>query len=436
MKVDERPISTIKPYDKNPRLNDGAVDAVARSIEEFGFRQPIVVDYEGVIIVGHTRWKAAKKLDMLTVPVHVVCDMSPERIKAYRIADNKLGELATWDTPLLASELTDLQASSIDLELLGFSVDEVATIVGPEEGLVDADCIPEPPAEAETKPGDLIVLGDHRLYCGDSADELDVNRLLCKTSDTFLGGLPAFVSQYELRPVHLVNTDPPYNVRVEPTKGLRDSRGKQGRNARVGHIEHRSNAAPTRRLVGDFVSDVDFDQMLRAWFGNIARVLEPGRAFYVWGGYSNVNNYPPALRACDLCVSQIIVWDKRWPTFGARKDFMGAHESCYYGWRVGAAHVFLGPANATDVWSVKKVAPQSMVHLTEKPVELAIRAIQYSSRVGETVLDLFGGSGSTLIAAEMTGRQACLMEIDPLYCDVIAQRWKTFTGRKAKRFRS
>jgi DNA modification methylase len=161
-------------------------------------------------------------------------------------------------------------------------------------------------------------------------------------------------------------------------------------------------------------------------------VLAPGRGFYIWGGYANCANYPSFLKKHELYFSQAIIWVKQHPVL-TRKDFMGNHEWCFYGWHAGAAHKFYGPNNVADVWSVKKVNPQSMVHLTEKPVELAVRAIQYSSLAGENVLDLFGGSGSTLIAAEQTGRRAFLMELDPPYCDVIVQRWEKFTGKKAQR---
>jgi DNA modification methylase len=161
-------------------------------------------------------------------------------------------------------------------------------------------------------------------------------------------------------------------------------------------------------------------------------VLQPGRAFYIWGGYSNLGNFPPVLKAHQLYFSQGIIWVKEHPVL-TRKDYMGNFEIGYYGWREGAAHQFFGPNNAVDVWSVKKVNPQSMVHLTEKPVELATRAMQYSSRPGENVLDLFGGSGCTLIAAEQMGRKALLMELDPLYCDVIVSRFERFTGKKAQR---
>jgi len=191
--------------------------------------------------------------------------------------------------------------------------------------------------------------------------------------------------------------------------------------------------AKDRPLINDYLSDEKFDALLRAWFGNIARVLDPGRAFYIWGGYANCANYPPALKESELYFSQSIIWVKQHPVL-TRKDFMGDHEWCFYGWREGKAHVWLGPTNATDTWQVKKVNPQSMVHLTEKPVELAVRALQYSSRPGENIKDLFGGSGSTLIGAEQTGRKSFLMELDPLYCDVIVERWQNFTGKKAERF--
>lgn len=190
--------------------------------------------------------------------------------------------------------------------------------------------------------------------------------------------------------------------------------------------------AKDRPLKNDFVSEEEFERLLYAWFGNLARVLLPARSFYIWGGYANCVNYPPVLKATSLYFSQAIIWDKMHPVL-TRKDFMGAHEWCFYGWREGAAHQFFGPNNATDLWSIKKVNPLNMVHLTEKPAELAARAIEYSSKPGENIRDLFGGSGSTLIAAEQTGRRAFVMELDPLYTDVIIQRFESFTGQKAQR---
>jgi DNA modification methylase len=429
MKIELRKIDDVTPYDKNPRVNDDAVDVVAGSLREFGFRQPIVVDTAGVIVVGHTRWKAAKKLGLEKIPVHVATDLTPEQIKAYRIADNQTATIAEWDYDLLPIELSELQACNYDLGLLGFDDDELLKILNPEvkDGQCDPDDVPAPPDEATTKPGDLWILGEHRLLCGDSSKPADVDRLL--------GGVT----------IHLVNTDPPYNVKVEPRSnnaiaaGLSSFAGTKHHQS-LDLARHPSKAKPTqnklrakdRPLANDFVSDEEFDRLLDAWFGNMARVLEPGRGFYIWGGYANCANYPPVLKKCELYFSQAIIWVKEHPVL-TRKDFMGNHEWCFYGWREGAAHLFLGPNNAVDVWSIKKVNPQSMVHLTEKPVELAVRAMQYSSRPGEHVLDLFGGSGSTLIGAEQAGRKAFLIELDPLYCDVIVQRWEKFTGRKAER---
>ena len=424
MKIELWPISRIKPYSNNPRLNDEAVDAVAASLREFGFRQPIVVDADSVIIVGHTRWKAAQKLGLEQVPVHVATDLTAEQIKAYRIADNQTATLAEWDYELLPVELADLQAANFDLGLLGFEPDELAKLMGGElqEGLCDPDEVPAPPDEAVTQPGDLWILGEHRLYCGDSSKPEDVDRLLD-------GAM-----------MHLVNTDPPYNVKVEPRSnnaiaaGLSSFQGTKHHQA-LDLARHPGKSKPTQKklrakdrpLANDFVSDEAFDKLLMAWFGNMARVLEPGRGFYAWGGYANLGNYPPALKACGLYFSQGIVWDKQHPVL-TRKDFMGCFEIAFYGWKEGAAHQFFGPNNAPDLWHVKKVNPQSMIHLTEKPVELAVRAMQYSSRTGENVLDLFGGSGSTLIGAQQTGRRAFLMELDRLYCDVIVDRFQRFTG--------
>ena len=429
MKVELRATDKIVPYDRNPRQNDAAVDVVAESIQQFGFRQPIVVDGEGVIVCGHTRWKAAQKLGLEKVPVHVAKELTPEQIKAFRIADNKTHELSSWQMDLLQIELSDLKALEFDITKLGFDADELAQLLdgGVKDGLCDPDAIPAPPDKAITQPGDLWLLGDHKLLCGDSANAGDVDRLL------------------DGAPIHLVNTDPPYNVRVEPRSnnaiaaGLSSFTGTthhQGfdaaRRPGVAKATHKKLRPKDRPLENDFLSDADFEKLLHAWFGNIARVLMPGRAFYIWGGYANCGNYPPVLKECGLYFSQSIIWDKQHPVL-TRKDFMGAHEWCFYGWLEGAAHVFLGPNNATDLWQVKKVNPQSMIHLTEKPVELAVRAMQYSSRSGENVLDLFGGSGSTLIAAEQTGRKAFLMELDPLYADVIVQRYEKFTGKKAER---
>jgi DNA modification methylase len=429
MQIEMWSINRVKPYAQNPRINDDAVAAVAASIKEFGWRQPIVVDGDGVIICGHTRYKAAQFLGLTEVPVHIATDLTPAQIRAYRIADNQTSALAEWNYDLLPLELTELQNMDFDLGLLGFGEDELAKIMNPivADGECDPDEVPEPPDAATTQPGDLWLLGNHRLYCGDSSKPEDLDRLLAS------------------EPVHLINSDPPYGVKVEPRSNNAISAGLSSFQGTTHHqsldvARHPGKSKPTQKklrakdrpLKNDFLTDAEFDQMLDAWFGNFARVLLPGRGFYIWGGYANLGNYPPFLKKHGLYFSQGIVWDKQHPVL-TRKDFMGAFEIAFYGWREGAAHVYLGPNNATDLWHVKKVNPQSMVHLTEKPVELAVRAMQYSSRPGENVLDLFGGSGSTLIAAEQTGRKAFLMELDVLYCDVIVQRFEKFTGQKSER---
>jgi DNA modification methylase len=302
-------------------------------------------------------------------------------------------------------------------------IDELLASLGDIDIEIEQDEVPEALAEATTRPGDLWILGRHRLLCGDSSSPEALDRLLAG------------------EPVHLVNTDPPYNVKVEPRSNNAIAAGLSSfgptHHQKLDLARHPKKSKPTgpmrakdRPLQNDFVSDEEFAKMLRAWFGNASRVLLPGRGFYIWGGYANCANYPSALAEAGLYFSQSIIWVKEHPVL-TRKDFMGNHEWCFYGWREGAAHQWLGPTNANDVWSVKKLNHTATVHLTEKPVELAARAIQFSSRKGENVLDLFGGSGSTMAAAEQTGRRSFLMEIDGPYCDVIVERFQRLTGQKA-----
>jgi len=436
--VELRNIDEIKPYERNPRVNDNAVEAVAASLKEFGFKQPIVVDTGGVIIVGHTRWKAAKALGLAKVPVHVAKDLTPEQVKAYRIADNRTGDIATWDFEILPIELNELREAGVDLAVLAFDEEELGKLLtegaGVKEALTDPDDVPEPPDEAVTQPGDIWLLGGgpaaHRLMCGDSGSEADVDLLLDGAT------------------IDLLATDPPYNVKLEPrsNKACLAGNSSFGDPEKIKATMHHQamdeaihgHRKPTtkkmrpkdRPLENDFVSDEDFQRMLLAWFGNASRVLKPGGSFYVWGGYANLANYPPALKACGLYFSQAIIWHKLHPVL-TRKDFLGAFEIAYYGWKEGAGHHFYGPNNIPDLWEIKKISPQRMEHLTQKPVELSARALQFSTVPGESVLDLFGGSGSTLIAAEQTGRRAYLMELDGCYSDLIVDRWQRFTGRQA-----
>jgi DNA modification methylase len=327
---------------------------------------------------------------------------------------------------VLARLLEELKKEGA-LEGVGYSEGDLdallAELADANLGEYEEDQAPAPLDDAVSARGDVWRLGDHRLMCGDSANRADLERLLAGAR------------------IQLVNTDPPYNVKVEPRSNNAIAAGLSSFQAthhqRFDAARNPAAAKSTgkmrpkdRPLQNDFLSDEDFERLLLAWFGNLAFAMEPGAAFYIWGGYANVANYPPALKASGLYGSQTIIWNKLHPVL-TRKDFMGAHEWCWYGWKEGAGHHFYGPNNITDLWEVQKVNPQSMVHLTEKPVELAIRAIEYSSKRSENVLDLFGGSGSTLMACEHTGRRGFLMEIDPAYCDVILKRWEKKTGKAA-----
>jgi hypothetical protein len=298
MKIEMRKLSEIRPFENNPRINDAAVDAVATSIREFGFRQPLVVDELNVIVVGHTRYKAAMKLGLEEVPVHVAVGLTPAQIKAYRIADNQTNRLSEWDQDRLVVELMELQKLDFDLDLTGFTAEDLSSFLSPPnpEGQTDPDDVPEPPDEAITMSGDLWTLGSHRLLCGDSSKPEDVDRLL--------GG----------QPVHLVNTDPPYGVKVEPRSKNAIAAGLSSfetqHHKRFDVKRHSEKRQPTTRkmrpkdrpLANDFLSEEEFARMLQAWFGNLARVLLPGRAFFLWGGYSNISNYPPVLKATNrLC---------------------------------------------------------------------------------------------------------------------------------------
>jgi hypothetical protein len=265
MKIELRNVADILPYDRNPRLNNAAVNAVARSIQEFGFRQPLVVDPEGMLVVGHTRLLAAGRLCLEKVPVHVATDLTPEQIRAYRIADNQTSNLAEWDYDLLSDELAELDLSNFDLSLLGFSGDELNEIRGEEvaDGLVDPDDIPAPPDGAITQPGDLWLLGKHRLLCADSSKPEEVDRLLDGKS------------------VHLVNTDPPFNVRVEPRSNNAIAAGLSSFQGASHHqgldlARHPGKSKPTQKklrakdrpLANDFVIDAAFNQLLAAWWNS------------------------------------------------------------------------------------------------------------------------------------------------------------------------
>ena len=419
------PLDAIHPDPANARLHpERNVAAIKASLSRFQQVEPLVVQRSTQrLIAGHGRVEAMRALGWTEADI-VEVDVDDTTAAALGIALNRSAESATWDVEALIRTIESIK-DDFPLGDLGFDQKELDALVAdiaPVE--VVQDEVPAPPDAATTRTGDVWQLGRHRLLCGDSASADDVDRLLARA------------------PVHLLNCDPPYNVKVEPRSNNAIAAGLSSftnthhqsldlaRRPGAATPTHTQLRAKDRPLENDFVSDEEFARLLRAWFGNAARVLAPGRAFYIWGGYSNCANYPSALSECSLYFSQAVIWIKEHPVLG-RKDFLGNHEWCFYGWKEGAAHEFFGPANVTDTWSVKKVNPQSMIHLTEKPTELAARAIQYSSRKDENVLDLFGGSGSTLCACEQLDRNAYLCEIDELYCDVILERWQKLTGREA-----
>ncbi len=408
---------------RNPRNwrrhPDGQKAALRAVLDDVGWAGALLWNRRTEQLVdGHAR------LDVVdpdaNVPV-LVGDWTEEQELKILATLDPIAYLATVDREAIESLMKDVPLDN-DLASIGKQLTKMAK--GPvmvNDGNTDPNHVPAIEAHAITKRGDVIELGDHRLICGDSADPADVEKLLA-------GEL-----------VDLVNTDPPYNVEVEPRSNNALAQKPDSSTAKFDASRH-GKPKPTgeirpkdRRLRNDFKTTEEFDDLLRRWFVNIANALKPGGSFYVWGGFDNVFDYPPALTAAKtLRFSQLVIWIKEHPVL-TRKDFMGNHEICFYGWKHGAAHRFLAPGNVPDTWVVKKIPPQKMVHLTEKPVELAIKAIECSSKATETVLDIFGGSGSTLIACEQTGRCARLVELDPLYCDVIVKRWEQFTGRKAKR---
>ncbi len=407
------------PHPRNWRRHpEIQVKAMRAALSEIGYADALLVreTNKGLqLIDGHLR----AELDPDQKVPCLVLDVTAAEANKLLATFDPITGLAECDATALADLAGSLEFEMPDLDEL---VSDLLHRHGADfGGAAVEDTPPDPPDDPVARPGDLWRLGAHRLLCADAGRGDDVDRLLDGAA------------------IHLVNTDPPYNVKVEPRSNNaiaagNSSFGGLGNHRRFNVARQGAKQGTTKKmrakdrpLINDFVSDEEFDRLLLAWFGQMARALGPGRGFYIWGGYGNCGNYPPALKACGLYFSQAVIWHKMHPVL-TRKDFMGDHEWCFYGWREGAGHKFLGPNNVPDVWSVKKVNPQSMVHLTQKPVELAVRAIRYSSRPGEHVLDLFGGSGSTLIAAEQTQRRAFLMEIDPAYCDVILRRWMALTG--------
>lgn len=389
MSVELRPLDAVRPYANNPRQNDDAVEAVAESIRRFGFRQPIVVDADGVIVAGHTRFRAAQRLGLATVPVHVATDLTADEIRAYRLADNKTAELATWDTSMLSIELDALRGAGIDWTLLGFDEEELAKLLAPAgtEGLTDPDAVPEKPVDPITKPGDLWLLGKHRLLCGDSTSAADVTRLLD-------GAVPT-----------LMVTDPPYGVEYDPE--WRMDAGLTGNTARMGKVMNDDRADWTE-----------------AW------KLFPGDVAYVYHAGVFASTVQQSLERAGFAIRAQIIWAKDRLAL-SRGDYHWQHEPCWYAVRDGGKGHRTDDRTQTTLWSIPARDDAGHGHGTQKPVECMERPVR--NHLADTVYEPFAGSGTTVIACERTGRACLAMELDPGYCDVVVRRWEEFTGRKAER---
>ncbi|MCZ9645530.1 DNA modification methylase [Lactobacillus crispatus] len=384
MKVEAKSIGEIKPYENNPRDNDDAVDAVANSIKEFGWQQPIVVDIGGVIIAGHTRYKAAKKLGLKTVPVVVAKDLTEEQVKAYRLADNKSGELATWNDELLEDELGSID----DIDMSNFGFPPLETIEEENSEAHDDEFDKDPPKEPKSKAGQIYKLGRHRLMCGDSTKIDDVK--------TLMGGYKA----------DLLLTDPPYNV------------------------DYTGGQKSQMKILNDHLDEEDFYNFLYSAFNCAKENMKAGAAYYVWYASAEAANFNLALNNSGLKVREELIWEKNQIVLG-RQDYQWKHEPCLYGWNENGSHAWYSDRKQTTVLHFDK-PKRSDLHPTMKPIPLFDYQIKNSSKAGDIVLDLFGGSGTSIMACEQNNRSCYTMEFDPKYVDVIIDRWESFTGEKAE----
>jgi DNA modification methylase len=374
-KIEWQSVDKLIPYAKNARTHsDEQVAQIAGSIKEFGFNNPVLVDKDNSVIAGHGRLMAARKLGMDKVPVVQLGHMTEAQRKAYVLADNRIALNSGWDTGMLSLELQDLK-DDIDLSLLGFDPDELDAMLNPieeTEGLTDEDAVPDVPDEPKTKLGDIYILGNHRLMCGDSTSITDVEALM------------------DGNPVDLIFTDPPYNVAFNGRSGKHDV------------------------IKNDNLSESDFETFIGE-VCNTIKAIDP-KAYYIW---CNWNFY--GILQGKLDYKTCIVWAKN--VFGMGNGYRHQHEFCLFNGKIDEVI-----KNESDLWEIKK--DHNYVHPTQKPVALSVRAFGNHIKL-LNVLDLFGGSGSTLIGAEQTGRKAFVMELDPKYCDVIVKRWEEFTGKKA-----
>jgi site-specific DNA-methyltransferase (adenine-specific) len=394
-KIEQWAIERLVPYARNARTHsNNQVAQIAASIKEWGWTTPILVDETGNIIAGHGRTMAARQLNIKEVPVMVAEGWSDTKKRAYILADNKLALNAGWDNEMLALELSELQGLDFDLDLTGFSAEEIAALMPVEltDGLTDEDAVPEVPVQPVTVLGDVWVLGKHRLMCGDSTSIEALERLCEAKVDVWL-------------------TDPPYNVEVQG--------GNHGDPERTNGL----------KIMNDKMSDDEFRQFLRDAYVAADAVMKPGAVFYIWHADSEGYNFRGAAQDAGWKVRQCLIWKKSSLVMG-RQDYHWKHEPCLYGWKEGAGHLWAADRKQTTILEFDKPS-RNGEHPTMKPVALFEYQLLNNTKGGDIVLDSFGGSGTTMIAAEKNGRIARLMELDPKYCDVIIKRWQDFTGKIA-----
>lgn len=380
MEIVNKNIEEIKMYENNPRNNDGAVEYVANSIKEFGFKVPIVLDKNNVIVAGHTRYKAAKLLNITEIPCIIADDLSDEQVKAFRLIDNKAAELASWDIDLLNLELESIK--DIDMELFDFQISNIL------DNVVDDEYEVELPEDPKTKTGNIYKLGNHYLMCGDSTNIDDVKKLMNNQL------------------ADLIVTDPPYNVNYE---------GKTGDNLKI---------------MNDNMENNQFYSFLESAFINLYESIKDGGSIYVFHADTEGLNFRKAMMSSGFKLAECLVWVKNAFVMG-RQDYHWKHEPVLYGWKPGASHYFINDRSQSTVLEFDKPI-RNEEHPTMKPIDLIAYLINNSSKKDEIVLDLFGGSGTTMIACEQTNRKAFIMELDPRYCDVIVDRWEKFTNQKAE----
>lgn len=391
--IEHTATTALIPYARNARTHsDAQIAQVAASIREFGFTTPVLIDADNTILAGHARVLAAQRLGLASVPALRVEHLSEVQRRAYVLVDNKLALNAGWDEQMLALEIEDLQDKGFDVSLTGFSDDELAALrLGPDEpaieGLIDEDDSPGPERLAASASGDLWQLGEHRVLCGDATDVGQVQRL---------------VGDGE---VDMWLTDPPYNVAY--TGKTRDA----------------------LTIANDAMADGQFRRFLRDAYRAADAAMRPGAVFYIWHADGEGFNFRGAARDTGWQVRQCLIWHKQAMVLG-RQDYHWQHEPCLYGWKDGAPHLWTSDRKQTTVLEFDRPV-RSSEHPTMKPVALIEYQLCNNTRAGDVVLDSFGGSGTTLIAAEKHGRRARLMELDPHYVDVIVRRWQAFTGRQA-----